>query len=287
MATNIENVFYKDVVQRSQDFEIITFEGLYNRHENKLKNLFVCHRVHFNALFIILKGESYHTIDCKKILLKPGTIVPIVKGQVHVFEEELKVEGVIITFTDAFILNNTSETNLFHFLQLYNSKSIQVDIDNLFLIEPFVQLLFKTQGSSNDFLKADFLKTILFSLLIQIKRLSPLEQYIVNSNRFADFVRFKKLIVTHFSQTHNAKDYAVNLGVSYKYLNDVCKEVTNKTAKAFIDDWVLLEIKRNLSERKYSMKEIAFKTGFEEPSNFIRFFKKHENTTPKLFLEQL
>jgi AraC-like DNA-binding protein len=75
--------------------------------------------------------------------------------------------------------------------------------------------------------------------------------------------------------------------VSYNYLNEISKEITNKTAKGFIDSWLLLEIKRNISEKKYTSQEIGFKMGFKEPSNFIRFFKKHTQLTPIQFQEKL
>lgn len=75
--------------------------------------------------------------------------------------------------------------------------------------------------------------------------------------------------------------------VSYHYLNEICKEIARQTAKAFIDSWLLLEIKRNISEKKYTSQEIAFKMGFKEPSNFIRFFKKYAKITPLQFQEEL
>ncbi len=40
--------------------------------------------------------------------------------------------------------------------------------------------------------------------------------------------------------------------VFYKYLNDISKKLGNVTAKAFIDNYILLETKRNLSKKNYS-----------------------------------
>ena len=45
--------------------------------------------------------------------------------------------------------------------------------------------------------------------------------------------------------------------------------------------------KRNISENKYTSQEIAFKMGFKEPSNFIRFFKKFTGVTPNQFQEEM
>lgn len=283
----VEDILYDEVVKQLIPFEINTFNSLYKRHQNAFNNLFVCHRIHFNALLIITSGKGTHNIDCKEYLLQPGTILPMVKEQVHFFEKDLRVEGYIITFTDKFITENTSERDLFHFLQLYHSPMLQIDPENIFLLQPFIDLLFREQEAGSDYLKADLMKSVFIALLIQLKRLTPLEHSQINNQHFKDFILFKQLITKEFVNTHNANDYAEQMGISYNYLNDISKELSGKTAKAFIDKWLVLEIKRNLSEKKYTVKEIAYKTGFDEPTNFIRFFKKHTGKTPKDFLLSL
>lgn len=284
MAEIIKDIFHSKVVPQPVPFEIISFKSIYSRYTGKDSHIYHCHRIQFNALLIITAGNGTHNIDCKEYHLQAGTIIPLVKEQVHRFNEQLEVEGLIITFTNEFIAENTSERDLFHFLQLYHSPVLQVDPENIRLLTPYTDLLFREQKSGSMYLKEELMKNIFLSLLIQLKRLTPLEHYAADSQRFRDFILFKQLIIKEFAQTHNANDYAGALGVSYKYLNDICKEFSHKTAKAFIDNWLILEVKRNLSEKKYSIKEIAYNTGFDEPTNLIRFFKKHTGETPGQFL---
>ncbi|TKG95108.1 helix-turn-helix domain-containing protein [Puteibacter caeruleilacunae] len=285
MNMDVKKVYHPNVVPQSVPFEIITFKNLYQRHQSN--DLFDCHRIQFNALFIIFSGQSVHSIDCQKYHMQAGTIIPMVKDQVHHFEKELKVEGVVITFPDEFITDNISERDLFHFLQLYHSPILQIDQNNLSLLQPFIDLLFAEQESENTYLKRDLLTSTFISLVIQLLRLNPFQNIAASSQRFIDFVRFKRLIKEQFAKTHNANDYAAEMGVSYKYLNAICKENSNKTAKAFIDSWLVLEIKRNIAEKKSSVKEIAYNTGFEEPTNMIRFLKKHIGLTPKEYADSL
>lgn len=77
------------------------------------------------------------------------------------------------------------------------------------------------------------------------------------------------------------------LQISYKHLNNIVKKCTNKTAKEFIDDFVILEIKRFLCSTSLSVKEIAFKCGFDEQTNFLKYFKKLANDTPSNFRQNL
>ncbi|WP_459640649.1 helix-turn-helix domain-containing protein [Flavobacterium sp. CGRL2] len=58
-----------------------------------------------------------------------------------------------------------------------------------------------------------------------------------------------------------------------------------KTPKEIIDDRVMLEAKRLLAHTNENVKEISYELGFEEPTNFIKYFRKHSNSTPVEFRE--
>ncbi|AXT59622.1 AraC family transcriptional regulator [Aquimarina sp. AD10] len=287
MEEHIENILYSEVARQPIPFEILSFKELYDRFQDHTVDLFASHRIKFNALMIITNGRSVHFADFKEHILSPGVLIPLVKDQVHFFKKELLVEGYIISFDESFMTENISEKNLFHFLHLYHTSNLLIGQENVSYLLPFIDLLLQVQKSTNNNLKSDFVRTIFVSLLIQIKRLTVYQHETFESKRFKDFIQFKVLISKHYQENHNAKEYAMHMGVSYKYLNDICKELGNKTAKAFIDNWLLLEIKRNLSEKKYTTQEIAFRMGFREPSNFIRFFKKFTGTTPNRFEKQI
>ncbi|MEM1119123.1 MAG: helix-turn-helix domain-containing protein, partial [Bacteroidota bacterium] len=71
------------------------------------------------------------------------------------------------------------------------------------------------------------------------------------------------------------------------FLNEVVKKLTGKTVKAFIDDFVTVEIKRYLISTSLSVNEICYRTGFKEPANLVKFFKRKTATTPQRFRQQL
>lgn len=87
--------------------------------------------------------------------------------------------------------------------------------------------------------------------------------------------------------TRNAKDYAKMLNVSYKHLNEICKHIDHKTAKALIDNYIILEAKRQLVTTPHTIKEIGFELGFNEPSNFRKYFCKHVDISPNEFLKKM
>ena len=78
-------------------------------------------------------------------------------------------------------------------------------------------------------------------------------------------------------------DYAKELGFSTKKLNMVVQSIVQKPAKVFIDEILMLQIKRLLFNSQLSIKEIAYVSGFDEPSNLFKFFKRYNQSTPESF----
>ena len=54
-----------------------------------------------------------------------------------------------------------------------------------------------------------------------------------------------------------------------------------------VTDFLTLEIKRHLVISDQSIAELSDQIGFDEPTNFIKFFKKHTGQTPAQFRKNL
>ncbi len=77
------------------------------------------------------------------------------------------------------------------------------------------------------------------------------------------------------------------LHLSPKYLSDLLKQETGKTALELIHLYVISEAKNMLVEGNRSISEIAYQLGFENPPYFSRLFKKEVGLSPKEFKSQL
>ncbi len=80
---------------------------------------------------------------------------------------------------------------------------------------------------------------------------------------------------------------ASQLNLSSKYLSDLLKQETGKTALELIHLFVVSEAKNLLVEGGKSISEIAFHLGFENPPYFSRLFKKEVGISPKEFKLQI
>ncbi|MCL5246634.1 helix-turn-helix domain-containing protein [Cellulophaga sp. 20_2_10] len=89
------------------------------------------------------------------------------------------------------------------------------------------------------------------------------------------------MVEKNYTKTRNVKDYAALLHISSKHLNKIVQDVTLNTAKHFIDNYVILEIKRSIFSSSLSLKEVAYQNGFDEVTNFSKYFKNHTDLSPK------
>ncbi len=79
------------------------------------------------------------------------------------------------------------------------------------------------------------------------------------------------------------KELASRFAISYSHLRNIFKEEVGMTINEYINRQKIALAKDYLSNDKMTIKEIAFKVGYEDEHYFMRVFKKFTGTTPKLF----
>lgn len=84
----------------------------------------------------------------------------------------------------------------------------------------------------------------------------------------------------HKLKLKKAGDYADQLAVHVNHLNAVVQETTGKATTLHINEKLIAEAKSLLTNTDYNVAEISYSLGFEYPSYFNNFFKKHTGLTP-------
>ena len=80
---------------------------------------------------------------------------------------------------------------------------------------------------------------------------------------------------------------ASELNLSARYLSDLLKHETGKTAIELIHMHLISEAKNQLIGSKHTIAEIAYALGFENPPYFSRLFKKQTGFSPNEFKKNL
>jgi AraC family transcriptional activator of pobA len=92
--------------------------------------------------------------------------------------------------------------------------------------------------------------------------------------------KFRKLVAQDFSRHKEVAYYATSLSITPKYLSEVLQAELGKSAKTFIDEFVMMEAKSLLKQTTMSIQEICHWLGFDDASHFTKAFKKLVKITP-------
>lgn len=269
---------------KATEFEFINLSELFKRIRKGLDHdPNTPHRVSFFALLIVTNGTGSHQIDLKNYDLVVGTVLKISKGQIHAFQEDAKYEGYLIIFTEAFVINYFSKSSINLISHLYNYHLHSPIAQQKSLNENLLEQLTLELKSENSYARKNIVAALLDHYMLRLERESQETKREHTKTSLGTFMKFKNLVEENYTTTRNVKDYADMLLCSTKQLNQVVKNQTLNTAKTFIDNYVILEIKRTVVTTENSFKEIAFETGFDEVTNFTKFFKKNVGLTPKEF----
>ncbi|MDL2265439.1 helix-turn-helix domain-containing protein [Parabacteroides sp. OttesenSCG-928-G07] len=101
------------------------------------------------------------------------------------------------------------------------------------------------------------------------------------------FEKFLSIISLHCSAKHSVRFYADKLFISPQYLSKISKDVSGRSANAWIDEFILLEARTLLMRTNLTIQEISLKIGFSDQSSFGKFFKKYVGLSPTLYVKNM
>lgn len=272
--------------------EKLQFE-IYSLNEYLTKNKGHTEKPHIHSFYQIIwftQGKGIHFVDFNGFEASPNKMFFISKNQIHYFDNNTRYEGVIIHFNESFLVDNENDMDIFLKYTLFNDfESEPVFTIPPAAIENFTLLLSYLKNeiaSPNNFAHKDFLKHLLKLFLISIQRLGKRNNYkspAFNAQNHLTLLKFKQALETNFKKIHTVKEYAHILNISSKTLTNRTTEIAIKTPLELINERIILEAKRLLSHSSLNINEIGFQLGYDDPSYFVKFFKKQTKRSPSDF----
>jgi len=238
-------------------------------------------------LFIITKGEGIHTIDYKDYSYKVGTVFSLRKGGTHKFTRS-NANGQLLIFTEDFIIKHIGKTDGLKLLQLFNEllESPKIQLNELMYSE--VKTILKQLNTETQ-LEKDLYSSIIKRSLLQVltsklyREKAKDKNIITNTKYLNQFLIFQNLIEQQWIENKTASHYAKQMSITSKTLNNIVKSTVKKSAKSLIDDIATTQIKHLLINSELSVTEIAYQSGFDDPTNFFKYFKKNTSFSPNQF----
>lgn len=144
-------------------------------------------------------------------------------------------------------------------------------------------ILSKTMNPSQCYHHKEIVRSIIKAILLEM--LSNMEsdqcQSVEGESKIQfQFNRFLQMLSNENIKHRPIDFFADKLCLSAKYLSVICAKVSGKTARQWIDEYTVEDIRYHLFNTDYSIKEISYRLGFENLSFFGKYVKRHFGKSP-------
>lgn len=234
-------------------------------------------RVDFHCFLFVRDGTYEHSIDFEAYSCTAGSCLTIAPGQVHRFGPPGRWTGAML-IVDA------------HYAPAESIRlPTHVTADDA-AADAIAELLDRMRADSAAATGREHLHRL---LLAQVSVLGArLALAAANttgspssaSASSADLVRaYERAIDEHFRTRHQVSDYAQHLGCTAKSLRRACQAARGSAAKRVIVERIILEAKRSLALSSDPVQRIGEQLGFDDATNFTKFFRRETGVTPSSF----
>ena len=213
-----------------------------------------------------LRGTAKISVHEDVHWIQPDELIILLPGQFVSFSEPSDtISGICIPTLDFFFYMRS------HYYYPQNERDVLRIYNYLGMI--------KDKVMSTDAYRRELIIHLLRYLYLELFNAYEKESMLVNTRKdtrkeeLAN--KFFSLIMKHFKENKDVAFYADKLCITSKYLTMVIKETSGKSAKDWIVEYIILEIKALLKNTSLNIQEIAIRTNFANQSSLGRFFRKH------------
>lgn len=239
------------------------------------------YRAESYAIEFLKKGSIIMQTRLTKIVIHAPAIITLGPSVIRSFtknSDEILMD--IIFFKPQFFLKNQANVFFLNQYDFFDNSQMHV-----FSLEKEAKIKFgKIFDLISDTLNGDdnnqssILRSYLYILVFE---LDAIKQTITdNYDQNPLFEKFKEILAKEFSRERSVGYYADCLNVTRKYLSEVIKKNSGKTAGDWIDDFIVLEAKVLLLNKTLTINQISEMLNFSNQSVFGKFFKNNTGHSP-------
>lgn len=203
--------------------------------------------------------------------------------------------GYTCLFSSDFLKQSERSESLLQspFFKLDGTPVLEISEQQRLFLNTLFQKMIEEQENDYTF-KNELIQNYISLIIHEALKLQPSKHYHQNKKATARITTvFLELLERQFPietfdhplQLRTAQDYAHDLNVHTNYLNRAVKEITGKSTTIHITERIIAEAKALLQHTDWNISEVAYALGFEYPTYFNNFFKKHTGTNPKSLRE--
>ena len=273
----IDTFSYKDIFS----VEKVAFYNACTLDHTELQNTY--------SIYWIKEGSGKYNIDFKQYEFDDNVIFFLSPGQIFSVDSEKVKTAYKLSFVRDFYCIQAHDKevacNGLLFNNIYEApfvKPCKKETQKLnFILDSLIE-----EFQNNATAQYDMLQTYLKQFIINAVRVKNENSTIQQESNTRLFRDFSFLVEQNFKKLHSVTDYANRLSLSPKSITKHFQKMGATTPSDFIKRRILLEAKRMLIYTDFTVKEIAYELGFNDPAYFSRFFTKAENKSPLQFKKQ-
>lgn len=242
---------------------------------------------------VFVKAGGKVTIDFGRYELEKDAFLFINKGQFFALEENCC--GTLIYYNRDFYCVEIHDSEVgcdgILFNNVYELPVVLLEDEASAQLQTVLGQI-RSEVEEGDSTAEEMLRILLKQIIIKCTRLWKQQRNLATDAAKPEVEfsrRFSQMVEGNYTKFHGVADYANLLNISAKALNKRITRYSNTPPNDIIKNRIILESKRLLVHTDLSIKEIAYKLGYEDPSYFIRFFTKQATVPPlafrKLYLE--
>lgn len=286
----VQDLSFRPPVKGPGNVEIIVLEELYRRGvEHVLQRP---QRLQFFMMMLMTRGRGEHMVDFVRHRYDGRTLFFVARGQVQQFRIDLASRGLLLVFTPDFLYRNATEADVQLGLRVFDGARESPrwrlgQATHARFREMFEQIRRETARPA-DGLSEEIVRHQVRLILLEAERLRRLwRPEAVTAGEYGRYVALRDLVRREMSRSRSVEFYARKLGTTPRGLNRLTRLVLNRGAKAFIAEEVVQEARRLLASGGLAVKEVGYRLGFSEPTNWVKFFRRHAGESPASFRRRL
>ncbi len=288
MKRSIKKIGFKNEKANKGLFDLVAMEDVFLKKPTD-HNQFDHHKISFYVIIIITQNKGVHSIDYKDYDYKKGTVFTLRKNNIHKFYKT-NAKGKFLIFTEDFVIRNSEKIETLKLFQLFNemlgSPKLQLNKSEFIETKRLIHQIEKEYLDVKDIHSIEIIRNLIQVLIHKLFRIkSKGKENFGDKKSHLKFIDLQKLIEKECFESKKVFYYANKMGVTTRTLNNITQSVIGKSTKSFIDEIVTLQIKRLLINSHLSSTEIAYQSGFDDPTNFFKFFRKQTGLSPNQFKE--
>ena len=283
----ILEVPYRPAEGYGLDVELFTLTELWKRAASHVGQ---AQRATFHLVVLVTHGRAPYMIDFVDHACAPGSVVVVQPGQVQRFVPALTtLRGWLLIFRPALLgAAATADVDTLHvgrrLAELAPHRRLAGE-DRRAVTEALTRMARDTRLGASATDRHALLRHQISALIVRLhladrRGARPDEVAPVVVERYR---RYREAVERDLLTRHHVQDYARLLGCSAKSLSRATQELAGLGAQQYLARRRALEAQRLLAHTSLPVAQVADRLGFDEATNFVKFFRREAGCTPTEF----